>query len=178
MKPDPFYIKRYSRWNPRRFFPTLLGRLNNRLSSLRFESYALPIKTVDSLPALVEQPEWQNTALRATDLQYLYLLCEICNQESIAGAIVEIGSFRGVTTRFLAQVACPRSVFAVDPYRGYGGVEHDYRHFCRNTRDMANIHHMYMTSGDAYRAWQHGPVAIVFVDAVHDYPNTNFDLLA
>lgn len=35
-----------------------------------------------------------------------------------------------------------------------------------------------MTSGDAFRAWKYGPVAMVFIDAVHDYPITRFDIEA
>ncbi len=72
----------------------------------------------------------------------------------------------------------PRTVFAVDPFRGYGGDESDFELFCLNTQGLDNVKHLRLSSGDAFRGWQYGPVALVFIDAVHDYPNTRFDLEA
>lgn len=178
MRRDPFYIKRYAKWNPKRLLPTLRGRLENRVSFYRFASYALPLKPVESLPQLDYEPDWANTALQQSDMQYLWWAWQNCESEKIPGACIEVGCFRGVTTRFLAQTINPRPMFAVDPYRGYVGDERNYEFFCRNTQDLENICHLHMTSGDAFRAWRYGPVAMVFIDAVHDYPNTRFDIEA
>jgi hypothetical protein len=41
---------------------------------------------------------------------------------------------------------------------------------------LENIIHERRTSGEAARDWTHGPVQFVFIDAVHDYWNTSFDL--
>jgi hypothetical protein len=41
-----------------------------------------------------------------------------------------------------------------------------------------NIVHERKTSGEAAAEWSHGPVSFVFIDAVHDYINVQFDLWA
>lgn len=178
MSPDPFYIKQYAKWNPKRFFPTLRARVDNRIAVMRFAAYALPSKTVDPLPQLGYVPEWTNTALGQIDMQYLLYACQLCSQDGIEGACVEVGCFRGVTTRLLATARYPALTVAVDPYFGYGGDARDYELFRLATEGLDNIKHMRMTSGDAFRAWKDGPVAVVFIDAVHNYPNTRFDLEA
>jgi predicted O-methyltransferase YrrM len=177
MSPDPFYIKRYAKWDPRRLVPTLEGRLENRIALRRFDAYALPLKALEGLPPLPSEPNWENTALQRSDMQYLLLLCQLCEREQISGAVVEVGCFRGETTRVLAQTVHPRRMVAVDPYRGYGGGDIDYAIFCQNTRGL-QVEHLRLTSGDAFRGWKKDPVALVFIDAVHDYPNTRFDIAA
>lgn len=178
MKPDPFYIKRYPKWHPKRLFPTLSGRLDNRIATVRFAQYALPLKIIDSLPPLPYEIDWTNTALQQTDMQYILWAWLQCTLNGIPGACVEVGSFRGVTTRFLAQAIYPRILFAIDPHQGYGGENYDYELFVHNTQDMENVQHLGMTSGDAFRSWKNGPVVFAFIDAVHDFPNTHFDIEA
>jgi predicted O-methyltransferase YrrM len=96
-----------------------------------------------------------------------------------SGACVEVGSFRGVTTRCVAQYIHPRRVYAIDPYSGYGGAEEDYNLFCKRTADLPNVIHLEKTSGEAAREWNQErdvEISFVFVDAVHDYWNTSYDL--
>ena len=178
MRIDPFAIKRFPRWHPKRLFPTLRARLDDRLARWRYPSYALPLKLLDDLPPLPTEPDWNHTALRAPDLKYLLYVSLCCENDMLPGGFVEIGSYRGITTRFLAQVMPSRTVFAVDPFMGYGGDENDYRIFIRNTGDLHNVHHLQMTSGEAFRSWKYGPVALVFIDALHNYANTSFDVAA
>ena len=90
-------------------------------------------------------------------------------------AIVEIGSYRGETTRCLAQ-ATSRHVFAIDPYIGYGGAGEDYRRFKSRTDDLPNVTHLKATSGSAARAWKDVPISLLFIDAVHDYVNVHHDI--
>ena len=91
--------------------------------------------------------------------------------------IVEVGCFRGVTTQALAK-ATARKVIAVDPYIGYGGFEEDYAQFKKNTELLSNVVHERKASGEAVKSWDYSPVSLVFIDAVHDYVNTAFDIEA
>ena len=49
--------------------------------------------------------------------------------DSLVGTVVvEVGCFRGETTRCLAG-ATTRTLIAVDPFQGYGGAEADFAQF-------------------------------------------------
>lgn len=178
MRTDPFAIKRLPRWHPQRLIPTLQARFDERVARWRFQRYALPLKPLDDLPPLASPPDWSNTALRHGDLQHLGAVCCLCERDKIPGGIAEIGCYRGVTTRFLAETVPSRSIFAVDPFMGYGGEESDYQIFLLNIGHLDNIHHLRMTSGEAFHQWTYGPLAFVFIDAVHNYANTSFDIAA
>jgi hypothetical protein len=39
-----------------------------------------------------------------------------------------------------------------------------------------NVRHLKVTSGSAARTWNAGRIALVFIDAVHDYVNVRFDI--
>jgi predicted O-methyltransferase YrrM len=108
-----------------------------------------------------------------TENQMAHLLAAVKDTEE--GAIAEIGSYRGETTRCLAQ-ATNRAVFAVDPYIGYGGAEEEYGRFKLRIAGLRNVTHLKMTSGEAARAWNRGPISLVFIDAVHDYVNARYDI--
>ena len=178
MKRDPSEIKTLSYWHPKRLFPTLQARLDNRLARWRYSHYALPLKPLDDLSSLSSTPDWNHTALRQGDLQHLQAICRLCEEKGIPGAIAEIGCYRGITTGFLAESAPSRTIYAIDPFMGYGGEEPDYQIFLQNIARLENIHHLRMTSGEAFRQWEYGPLAFVFIDAVHDYANTSFDIEA
>lgn len=178
MRIDPFAIKRFPRWHPRRLFPTLQARIDERLARWLYPRYALPLSSLDELSLLSSAPDWNHTALRQGDLQHLWAICWRCDKSGISGSFAEIGCYRGVTTQFLAKTAPSRAVFAVDPFRGYGGEESDYQVFLQNTSYLENVHHLRMTSGEAFRRWTHGSLAFVFIDAVHTYANTRFDIEA
>jgi hypothetical protein len=65
---------------------------------------------------------------------------------------------------------------AVDPYSGYGGAEAECEHFLGRVAGLENVILERKTSGAAARAWRHGPASFLFIDAVHDYVNTAFDI--
>ena len=175
MKTDPFALKKYPKWSPQRLLFTLQARLIEKEAKLNFDRYALPSKINTNLP---EPPavDYQNTAVTSTQMQHL--LDAVSATEHLTDTvIVEVGCFRGVTTQALAK-ATARKVIAVDPYIGYGGFEEDYAQFKKNTQLLSNVVHERKASGEAVKSWDYSPVSLVFIDAVHDYVNTAFDIEA
>jgi predicted O-methyltransferase YrrM len=176
MTVDPFALKHYPRWHPIRLAHKSLSVAREWESRWRYRRYALPeIVWEEPLPALPEV-DWNSTSV--TPMQMRHLLQAVSVTEPLADTvIVEVGCFRGVTTRCLAG-ATSRKVIAVDPYGGYGGTGADREAFRRRIEGLDNIIHEAKTSGAAARAWGHGPASLVFIDAIHDYVNTSFDIRA
>jgi len=113
-----------------------------------------------------------------TGEQMRHLATGVAATESMKqSSLVEVGCYRGVTTRFLAQ-RTKRTLFAVDPFCGYGGCETDLAIFQKNTHALKNVIPIPITSGEAARSWNHGDVSFVFIDAVHDYVNVAHDIEA
>jgi SAM-dependent methyltransferase len=88
--------------------------------------------------------------------------------------IVELGAWRGVTTAAIAK-ATQRPFYVVDPYCDPSGDEADLRAMHERTRELPNVKHIRMSSGEAARALRRESFSVVFVDAIHDYLNTWFD---
>lgn len=175
MKTDPFVIKKYPKWYPIRLAFTARARLMEQEARWNFQKYALPEKIIPNLPPAPDA-DYSNTAV--TPVQMQHLLYALSATEHLTDTVVvEVGSYRGVTTQVLAK-ATSRKVIAVDPYIGYGGSDEDYRHFQSNTVSLPNLIHERMSSGEAVRTWKHGSVSLVFIDALHDYVNTGFDIEA
>lgn len=171
---DPFSVKGYPRWHPYRVVTKARSVLNEWKSRKTFERNALPARIWDGLPGL-PSIDWGDTSV--TPEQMGHLLKALAMTEDAGGTVVEVGCFRGETTRCLAN-ATGRKFVAVDPYQGYGGAEHDYDRFRSKVEGLANVLHDRRTSGEASRDWSHGPVGFAFIDAVHDYDNTTFDVAA
>jgi hypothetical protein len=107
-----------------------------------------------------------------------HLLQALAMTEDLASTVaVEVGCYRGETTRCLAG-ATARTIVAVDPYQGYGGADEDFARFRAKVGETSNVIHEPKTSGDAARNWAHPAASFVFIDAVHDYVNTSFDIEA
>jgi predicted O-methyltransferase YrrM len=174
LKTDPFLIKRYPKWHPQRLAYTASIRLMEQAARNDFQKYALPEKLLKDLPATVDA-KYTDTAV--TPLQMQYLLATLSTTEHLQDTVVaEIGSYRGITTQVLAK-ATARKLISIDPYIGYGGSEADYQTFKDNTSDLQNVIHKRMTSGEASRSWDHELISFIFIDAVHDYANTAFDIM-
>jgi predicted O-methyltransferase YrrM len=172
---DPFAVKRYPRWHPLRLAHKSLAVTSEWEARRRYARYALPELQWDPLPP-VPEADWEATSV--TPPQMRHLLRAVAATESLAGTvIVEVGCFRGVTTRCLAG-ATSRTVVAVDPYEGYGGADADLSCFRQRIAGLDNVIHEAKTSGNAAGDWTHGPASFVFIDAVHDYVNTSFDIKA
>lgn len=175
MRADPFELKRLPKWHPSRVAFTIQARLLDRLSRWSYDSSELPTKSfVEEVS--IDDADRKDTAV--TPRQMGHLVAALTASESVAGSVcVEVGCYRGVTTKLLAA-RTGRTYVAVDPYIGYGGCDGDYEVFKRNTAGLKNLVHMRMTSGQAARDWRHPRAGLVFIDAVHDYVNTSFDIHA
>ena len=99
--------------------------------------------------------------------------------EHLKGKIVEIGSFCGKSTIYLAQGK--GKVYAVDPHLGFveEGLQFDntYKAFKTNIEKAdvtEKIVPIRKTSRDAVREWKK-PIRLLFIDALHDEKNALFD---
>lgn len=117
----------------------------------------------------------EHTAVTTGQLDLL--LRGVAATEDVPGAIVEIGSYRGITTRALARTT-KREVVAVDPYVGDGGHLRDMALFQEHTAGLANVRHLRLSSDRAFDEWNGGAVSLVFVDAIHEYVHAWYDFAA
>ena len=165
---DPFTLKRLQHWDPRRLFPTLCFQYHDWRARRLFARCALPRLEPKNIGAGQALSDTSVTAQQ-------YAVLGSCLRETahLSEPCVEIGSFRGTTTRFLA-LHTARNVIAIDPFFGWGGCEADMAAFRRKTSDLARVTHLRLTSGEA--ALKVSRASFVFVDAVHDYANVRFDV--
>jgi predicted O-methyltransferase YrrM len=171
---DPYFIKRLPRTHPKRLLYTAWCRGVDYSSKLFFDEYGLPMLEVEGAPQPPADVVWGDTQVDAKQMsQLLHALRLVAEMEGVA---VEIGAWRGVTTRLLAQ-ATPKTVFAVDPYIG-SGSEGNFKAFQDRVAGLRNVVLLRMTSGEAARSWHHGPICFAFVDAAHDYANVAHDVRA
>lgn len=174
---DPFALKSLSKFGPNRLIFTLHARLQETQASLLFKTYRIPDKEAIITPKfeLSSVVDFEDTAVTKDHMKIL--LCSIRDTEKFAEPAVEIGAYRGVTSRVLAS-STSRNYIVVDPYIGYGGAENDLLKMRERTKSLSNVMHLKMTSGDAYRQSIKQKLSFIFVDAVHDYVNARFDGLA
>lgn len=174
---DPFAVKRYSKIDPRRLAFTAMARIGDRVARGRFPRYALPLTDEGDLNDIVESGAESGIADTDVNARQLAVLSRHLGevQRGLPGAVVEVGAYRGVTTRRMADIATGQPVYAVDPYVGYGGSDVDLASFRARTADAANITHIRKPSGAALADLAGIPISFVFIDAVHDYVNVRFD---
>jgi predicted O-methyltransferase YrrM len=150
------------------------SRLQESWARLKFEKFSVPLLGPggnERLPSL----DQFDTAV--TPEQAMILVSGIASTEHLVEPVVEVGSFRGVTTRLLASRTA-RKFIAVDPFRGYGGAAADLRLFEERISSLPNVIHLRESSGEAARRLRGDCFSFVFIDAVHDYVNTRFDSIA
>ena len=179
MKTDPFRLKEYPKWDPRRAIPNLFARIQEAYTRAKFEAYELPHHTLTTT-SLLEAPDFEeeDTAVTPIHMQHLQAAARYGLQAVSGGVVVEVGCYRGVTTQVLANTVAPNTLVAIDPFIGWGGADKDYSVFQSRTDNLSNIQHERVTSGEAARNWSFGTIGFVFIDAVHDYWNTKHDLHA
>jgi predicted O-methyltransferase YrrM len=173
MHVDPFAIKRLPKSHPKRLLFTLWSRGQELCSKLFFNEYMLPIITLDNLPPLPDV-KWQETQVEPEQARYLIKLLR--ETETLNGVAVEVGSWRGETTLYLATNTS-RNFIAIDPWIGPKNEE-NLRAFETKVADMPNVKIERKTFGQAWRNWCHGPVSFAFIDGAHDYCNVAHDLAA
>ena len=150
-----------------------------------------------SLTVAVDFAEWQR---RFADVQGFlfdlegYTLLQLAAHGEGDGAIVEIGSFMGRSTAFLAAGSAStgrEKVYAVDHFKG--SPEHQpgesyadpvlaaegstYRVFEENLKRLGlrdQVVPIRSTSAKAARNWR-GPIRLLFIDGDHDYASVKRD---
>jgi predicted O-methyltransferase YrrM len=171
---DPF-CSELPIWHPKRLSMKLYVAWKERLARSCFESTELPLLVLDGVEPISIDEGSGETAV--TPLQMAYLLHAVGLSEGLSeSVIVELGAYRGVTTRLLAQ-ATSRKVIAVDRYLPrWAEAEDALRAFNVRTQDLPNVSLCQSASGQAASDWSHGSVGMLFVDAQHNYVNTRFDV--
>lgn len=171
---DPFEIKKYSKFHPYRLYKKAQSTFQNKRAVKNFQAYELPYKE------LVPEDKTKSGVIPdtyVTNHQLEQIKKALQMVEGYTGCIVELGCFRGVTTKNLLQHT-QKPFFALDPYIGYGGSEEDYKLFLQNTKPFSNLTHIRKTSGQAARGWDGTQIDLIFIDALHDYENTLHDMQA
>ncbi|MGD0015295.1 MAG: class I SAM-dependent methyltransferase, partial [Bryobacteraceae bacterium] len=168
---DPYLIKRLPRRHPKRLAYTAWARLVELHSRCFFDEYAIPMV---GQPGIPEAPatDWADTQVKPEHASYLLWALHLTS--AVGGCVVEVGSWRGVTTAYLAA-ATDSVVVAVDPYIGDKN-EVNLRTFQERTKASRNVILYRLPFGEAVRRWDAGPARLIFVDAVHDYVNVRHDL--
>lgn len=85
------------------------------------------------------------------------------------GIIVEIGSFQGKSTIYMARVS-KQKIYAIDPH--YLG---SYQKFLRNTKKYKNIVPIKKTSEAANKNWRR-KTSLLHIDGAHEYKFAKQDL--
>jgi predicted O-methyltransferase YrrM len=143
---------------------------------------AAELARLDEIVARLGIEGWCTAAERA-------LLYRLARHGPGAGAIVEVGSWKGLSTIFLAagsRAAGREPVRAVDSFRGSPLVPDSLAtgtldEFRRNLVDAGVADHVEVVVADSTRAgaeWQGGPVRLLYLDANHDYEAVARDLAA
>jgi FkbM family methyltransferase len=148
----------------------LWSRAQEWRSRRGYDSNSLRLLARSSGPA----PEFDQQDTSVTPPQARELLAALLATEAMTGPIVEVGSYRGVTTHLLATHT-RRPIVAVDPFAGYGGAEEELMRFNQRIAGLQNVTHLRLTSGEAAHKPLVANCSFVFIDAVHDYVNTRFD---
>src|SRR5262245_23879896 len=154
----------------------------------------------DSFSVLADFINWQQSFAGVEgflhDLEG-YILLQLAAKGGGVGAIVEIGSFMGRSTSFLAagsKMAGREKVIAVDHFRG--STEHQAgQHFANPTliqigttfpRFQENLRRVNLddyvmpiraSSSEAVREWQ-APIRLLFIDGDHEYESVRYDFEA
>jgi predicted O-methyltransferase YrrM len=171
---DPFSFKRWSKCNPRRVAFVVWSRFQEQWSRSRFDRFKIPLHSTNATetPLIYEQTDTAVTLEQAA-----LLIAALHSTEHMIEPVVEVGCYRGVTTRSLANNTS-RKFIAVDPFAGYGGAEEDLKVFRDRVENIPNLIHFRCTSGEAAQQLINERFSFVFIDAVHDYVNVRFDSIA
>ena len=172
---DPF-ASDLPKWHPRRLFLKGWTAARERVSRGRYERCRLPDRTLDALPPLPDGGvAWDETAVTPEQMRYLLAALE-ATAHLDGTVVVELGAYRGVTTRLLAG-RTDRTVVAVDLFHpGWSEAAEAMAAFHARTDGVANVVLERRSSGAAAAGWSRPPASVVFIDAQHNFVNTDFDV--
>lgn len=170
---DPFAMKRLRKTSPVRVLFTLKSRLLDLIARMTYRHGPPQFRKGTCVTYEERGRERPDTAV--TDVQDDLLMRALAHVGTLSGNVAEIGCYRGVTTARLASQTA-KTVFAIDPFIGYGGSELDYEKFLDRVGNLDNVKHLRQTSGSAASCFSSSDLSLVFVDAVHDVVNSWFDL--
>jgi predicted O-methyltransferase YrrM len=178
-------MRQYTDPNELRKLPRLLRAVKWRLpleisdlvGRLTYKSFAHCIELGKLREYIPERGELIEETAVTTGQQEL-LFRSLTHTEDLPGAIAEIGAWRGITTAALAQ-RTTKQVYAIDPHKKneFPGINEALEAFRERTTAFDNVVHVRLSSGEAARELFGTPLSLIFVDAIHDYPNTWFDFL-
>jgi predicted O-methyltransferase YrrM len=173
---SPSLWRNRSRWNIARMWNWTVRRRLHEFTSRRTQRELASVFEAAGA-RVMKEPGGGLPHTAVTENQLEVLLAAVAASESSSNPIVEIGSFRGTTTKALAA-ATKRTVVAIDPYLGEGGHEKDFALFREQTGGMTNVRHVRDVSDSAFAAWNGEPVSLVFIDAIHEYLHAWYDFAA
>jgi predicted O-methyltransferase YrrM len=174
---DPFAVKAYPKHYPLRLAWTAQSRLLEFVAERRHRSIVDLIRSSSDIQHVLEERGLPLTDTAVTTRQLELLKLGLTYAANVAGDAVEVGSYRGVTTVALAAHT-KKTVFAVDPFIGYGGSAEDYALFQGRTDAVPTIKHIRKPSGEAAHSFRDGSLSFVFIDAIHDVSNSFYDFAA
>lgn len=152
------------KWHPKRVFFKVANKIIEAICSLCFDRFSFNNTTG-------EVSNDFSTTKEQSDLLLSYA-------STCSGAIVEVGSWEGETTRRLGlHSSVP--VFAVDLYfEGWPLARNAYAKFRENTADVPNVNLIRKPSISAGNEYQGPPIELLFIDAQHNFLSTYGDFLA
>ena len=131
--------------------------------------------TFEEIYKQIEGLEGENW-MPSEDARVLYDIAK-----DIKGTIVEIGCWRGKSSKVLCLASPDSRVISVDPCEGKytnkpNGIGSDVKPgLFKNMADTKNWEIMIMTSMQASIDWE-TPIDLLFVDGLHDYDNLMLDI--
>jgi predicted O-methyltransferase YrrM len=163
-------------WNPARLLRWTLPRRWHEIMARVGQIKLAPFFSAAGARVSQEQGSAiEHTAVTTGQLDIL--LAGVAATEKIHAPVIEIGSYRGLTTRAMAR-ATQREVWAIDPYLGDGGHPRDLALFEEHAAGLPNVRMLRMSSDRALAAWGGKPVSFVFIDAIHEYVHAWYDFAA
>src|SRR5687767_5442316 len=97
---DPFVYKAMPRWHWQRVAHVFTSRYEEQVARIRYLSYQIPL-TSERISSFAEFDS-EDTAVTATQMGVLVYFVKLAGTQSDR-PVVEIGSYRGVTTTTLAK---------------------------------------------------------------------------
>ena len=137
------------------------------------------------LMALIEEIRASNIEgwLSPGEATFLYMAAQSCTGK---GVIVEIGSWKGLSTTFLAKgskAGKNMKVYAIDPHTGSPEQKAEYPNLDTFDDFKSNMHDLEIddivipikaTSAEAVASWDK-PIELIFIDGAHEYKEVKHD---